>query len=87
MSLRPKIYLAGPLFSLSERMENEKLCRVLERWCEVFGCLPPNEAGQGAPTAQPSEAEPQLDDLDTMTRADVARRLRASISTVQRMEN
>ena len=42
---------------------------------------------QGTPPAiRPSDTEPQLDDLDTMTRADVARRLRASISTIQRME-
>jgi len=61
---------------------------LIERWCELFGCLPPSDsAGQNAPTTRPSEAEPQFDDLDRMTRADVARRLRASISTVQRMES
>jgi predicted DNA-binding transcriptional regulator AlpA len=64
-----------------------ELAALIERWCELFGCLPPSDAaGQSAPATQPSEAEPQLDDLDTMTRADVARKLRASISTVQRME-
>jgi nucleoside 2-deoxyribosyltransferase len=36
MDCRKKIYLAGPLFSRPERMENERLCRVLERWCDVF---------------------------------------------------
>jgi predicted DNA-binding transcriptional regulator AlpA len=65
-----------------------ELAALIERWCELFGCLPPSDgAGQSPPAAQPSDAEPQLDDLDTMTRADVARRLRASISTIQRMEN
>ena len=33
---RKMIYLAGPLFSLSEKMENDRLCRALERWCDVF---------------------------------------------------
>lgn len=36
MARRKMIYLAGPLFSLPERMENERLCRALERWCDVF---------------------------------------------------
>lgn len=36
MSNRAKLYFAGPLFSLAERTDNEKICRVLERWCEVF---------------------------------------------------
>jgi predicted DNA-binding transcriptional regulator AlpA len=64
-----------------------ELAALIERWCELFGCLPPfDAAGQNAPpTTSPSDAEP-LDDLDTITRADVARRLRASISTIQRME-
>ena len=36
MRRRMKIYLASPLFSAPERAENERLSRVLERWCEVF---------------------------------------------------
>jgi nucleoside 2-deoxyribosyltransferase len=36
MSPRKMIYLAGPLFSLSEKRENNRLCRALERWCDVF---------------------------------------------------
>ena len=36
MSARKKIYFASPLFSLAERMENERLCRALEQWCDVF---------------------------------------------------
>jgi nucleoside 2-deoxyribosyltransferase len=36
MARRKMIYLAGPLFSLPEKMENERLCRALERWCDVF---------------------------------------------------
>lgn len=36
MSARAKLYLAAPLFSLAERADNEKICRVLERWCDVF---------------------------------------------------
>jgi nucleoside 2-deoxyribosyltransferase len=35
-SSRKKLYLASPLFSLSERRENDLLCRTLERWCDVF---------------------------------------------------
>ena len=33
---RKTIYLAAPLFSRSEKAENERICRALERWCNVF---------------------------------------------------
>jgi predicted DNA-binding transcriptional regulator AlpA len=70
-----------------QHLSRFELAALVERWCELFGCLPPSDSvGQNAPATPPSEAEPQLDDLDTMTRADVAKRLRASVSTVQRME-
>src|ERR1700684_2380585 len=36
MASRKTIYLASPLFSLSEKRENIQLCRALERWCDVF---------------------------------------------------
>lgn len=36
MPHRKMVYLAGPLFCRSEKMENERLCRTLERWCDVF---------------------------------------------------
>lgn len=36
MKTRRLIYLAGPLFSLAEKKENDRLCRALERWCDVF---------------------------------------------------
>ena len=52
MPSRKKIYLAGPLFSLAEKTENDRLCRVLERWCDVFlpqrdGELVPHLVQQG----------------------------------------
>lgn len=33
---RKTIYFASPLFSLAERIDNERICRALERWCDVF---------------------------------------------------
>ena len=36
MQSRKLIYLAGPLFSLPEKRENLRICRMLERWCDVF---------------------------------------------------
>jgi hypothetical protein len=30
-----------------------ELAALVERWCEVFGCLPPSEPGHGKLTAQP----------------------------------
>jgi nucleoside 2-deoxyribosyltransferase len=36
MSRRNLVYLAGPLFSRAEKVENDRLCRALERWCDVF---------------------------------------------------
>jgi nucleoside 2-deoxyribosyltransferase len=33
---RPLIYLAAPLFSAIEKLENDRLCHALERWCDVF---------------------------------------------------
>jgi nucleoside 2-deoxyribosyltransferase len=36
MPRRAMIYLAGPLFSAIEKLENDRLCRALEKWCDVF---------------------------------------------------
>ena len=36
MLLRKSIYFASPLFSVAERIDNERICRALERWCDVF---------------------------------------------------
>jgi nucleoside 2-deoxyribosyltransferase len=36
MLVRKKIYFASPLFSIAERIDNERLCRALEQWCDVF---------------------------------------------------
>jgi nucleoside 2-deoxyribosyltransferase len=33
---RKSVYLASPLFSRSERTENDRLCRAVEKWCDVF---------------------------------------------------
>src|SRR5262245_45766629 len=46
---------------------------LVELWCGLFGCLPPDVRNGTLPT--PAEPEPQLEDLDMMSRADVARRL------------
>lgn len=34
--LRKKLYFAAPLFSVAERLDNDRICRELERWCDVF---------------------------------------------------
>jgi len=52
MHRRAKIYLAGPLFSAIEKLENDRLCRILEKWCDVFlpqrdGQLIPDLVRQG----------------------------------------
>jgi nucleoside 2-deoxyribosyltransferase len=36
MPRRKMIYLASPLFALAEKMENDRICFALERWCDVF---------------------------------------------------
>lgn len=36
MANRKLIYLASPLFSFAEKHENVRICRALERWCDVF---------------------------------------------------
>ena len=61
-----------------------ELAALVERWCELFGCLPPNDNSTPAPP--PAPVEPGPEGTDMMTRADVARKLRASVSSVQRME-
>src|SRR5262249_5724663 len=65
-----------------------ELAALIERWCELFGCLPPSDpGGQGTPPAtRPPAPGATLDDLNPMPRADVARRLRASISTIHHTE-
>src|SRR6185437_331504 len=57
---------------------------LIERWCELFGCSPPSDsAAQNESTPQSSKAGPRFDGRDTVTRAGLPRRPRASISTVQ----
>jgi nucleoside 2-deoxyribosyltransferase len=43
MSRRKMIYLASPLFSSAEKAENDRICRAMERWCDVF--LPQRDGG------------------------------------------
>jgi predicted DNA-binding transcriptional regulator AlpA len=65
-----------------------ELAELLGLWDEVVDDM----AGSGAtlqstsPSAQPAAPQPQLTGLETMSRADIARLLKASVSTVQRME-
>ena len=75
----------------SQRNEDDKplnrfeLRALVEQWCKRFGCLPPADASAPVPT--PSvPVEPEPEGTDMMTRADVARKLRASVSSIQRME-
>ena len=62
-----------------------ELAALVERWCELFGCFPPCDGSTPAPTTS-VPVEPEASGSDMMTRADVARKLRASVSSVQRME-
>ena len=62
-----------------------ELAALVERWSELFGCLPPSDSSTPAPTTS-APVEPEPEGTDMMTRADVARKLRASVSSVQRME-
>ena len=62
---------------------------LVERWCELFGCFPPSVASEPN-SAAPAEAatddlESRADD-DLMTRKEVAEKLRAHVTTIQRME-
>jgi predicted DNA-binding transcriptional regulator AlpA len=64
-----------------------ELAALIEIWCAIFGNLPPADgAGAKLTTAQPSQHEPLPEDNDTMTRAAVAKKLSASISTILRLE-
>jgi hypothetical protein len=65
-----------------------ELTALLNQWDEVVGLLP----GNGAASQQTTSRVPQrpltpaaapAGDLDTMSRADVARMLKASVSTIQ----
>ena len=62
-----------------------ELAALVEKYCEVFGCLPPSDSSTPAPTTS-VPVEPEPEGTDMMTRADVARKRRASVSSVQRME-
>lgn len=66
MAQRKLIYLAAPLFAQAERSYNERICRALEKWCDVFlpqrdGELVPHLIQQGL---SPSEAYRVVFDRD-----------------------
>ena len=62
-----------------------ELAALVERWCELFHFFPPFDSATAAP-APPAPVEPEPEGSDMMTRADVAKKLRVSISSVQRLE-
>ncbi|HXE86385.1 MAG TPA: hypothetical protein VN524_06245 [Hyphomicrobiaceae bacterium] len=65
-----------------------ELAGLLGLWDEVIGDMAEGgTTSQSTRTAaQPAAPEPQPTGLETMSRADVARLLRTSVSTIQRME-
>ena len=65
-----------------------ELRALVERWCELFGRLPPGsrvEPSKSAAPASRDDLEQRADD-DLMTRKEVAEKLRTHVSTIQRME-
>lgn len=65
-----------------------ELRALVERWCELFECMPPG--GEGEPNDSTAPASPddlnQRADDDLLTREEVARKLSTHVSTIQRME-
>jgi len=61
-----------------------RLRALVEQWCKQFGCLPPCDGPAPPPDVTPIEE--RQDGNDLMTRADVARKLRTHVATIQRME-
>lgn len=61
------------------------LTALTENWSEVVELFPKNGSAPAASRPDPIPA-PQPTGLETMSRADVARLLKASVSTIQRME-
>jgi prophage regulatory protein len=59
---------------------------LVERWCAVFGQLPPDDDSGEATTEEPAATEPEPPADDTMLRAkDVVRITGVSLATVNRM--
>ena len=68
------------------KLSNFEFAGLVERWCELFGALPPDDdTSEPDGNASPQTLEPQIED-DTMLRmAEVARLTGISGSTVKRM--
>jgi predicted DNA-binding transcriptional regulator AlpA len=72
------------------RDARSELAELLGLWDEVIGGMAGNSRQSTAPATQPPvskpASQPQPTGFETMSRADVARLLKASVSTIQRME-
>jgi prophage regulatory protein len=71
-----------------QKLNSFEFAALVEKWCDLFHCLPPDEddgAGNVAVDQQPALQEPEPED-DTMLRmADVVRLTGVSGSTIKRM--
>jgi nucleoside 2-deoxyribosyltransferase len=73
--MRKMVYLASPLFSETERSTNEAICRVVEKWCDVFlpqrdGYLVADLISNGM-TPQTAYAVVFRNDMQAIERSDV----------------
>jgi predicted DNA-binding transcriptional regulator AlpA len=67
-----------------QRLSRSEVTALVERWLELFGAYPPGDTEPGD-TAQPTEPEPQDDDI--LSPRDVVRLTGLSLSTIKRMVN
>ena len=82
---------AGPsrVIAMWETGRNDKgrplskfeLAALVERWCELFGCLPPSGGISAAP---PTPVEPEPEDNTMLRMPDVVRMTGLSESTIER---
>jgi prophage regulatory protein len=79
------------MWSSGKRLDGKPLSQfetqaLAERWCAVFGELPPDDDDADDALQEPNAPEPELPADDTMLRAkDVVRLTGLSLSTLKRM--
>jgi predicted DNA-binding transcriptional regulator AlpA len=79
------------MWESGKRLDGKRLSQfetqaLAERWCAVFGELPPDDDSGDAEPQEPSAPEPELPADDTMLSAkDVVRITGISLSTIKRM--
>jgi len=70
-----------------QKLSQFEFTALVERWCELFGALPPSTEEAIPDVAAEGSTEPEPEDDDMLSPRDVVRITGLSLSTIKRMAN